>query len=501
MTGFLEKKKTSLSAGLFWASAAVFFGKICALLSQVIGGFFLSASDYGMIAFTTSIIAFLAIFYNYGLDNYLIQQHKNWQTILPTIWKVALTTTIFGMVSGAVSAVFFMLRDDNSSLFWMIITGIAYFPFASFFPLYKAEHAVEGNYIYQSFITAVNSIINMMSFIFFLFLGFGSVSFFLGLLLGNASSYILFRRGAQKINNLKSGTFRYDTFKKTFRDLWAVALGNIFNSLSLRIDYLILGIIATHSALGYYFFGFSLTGALALLFTAGIQGILMPDLVHKLSSRERFRKSLALIEFSSIYIGGLFVACFLFALPDFLYIVWGTRWDKACFVALVLSTVLPSVVCRASLVVALDASGQWTKKAAINGINFICVVIFTWVGWRLDGLIGVTISVSIQRILFSLLVVSYINKVLLDISVLKTVINIVRYSIPLIIISILGWISGYVEFMDFSGQRGFFHLLSNVPVIAVFFAGYIITGYIVAPNYMKMLYLKASGIITNRPHL
>lgn len=487
MSQYKEKNRTSLSTGLLWATVAVFFGKICTLLSQLVGGFFLSAEDYGTIAFVVSLLSFIAIFYNYGLDSYLIQKHKDWKETLPTIWKISISMTCFSVILGLSIAFFFLLIRSNVSLFWTIIAGVASFPFAAFFPLYKAEHAVAGNYIYQSTINATNSIVNMTCFILLMLLGLGPISFFLGALLGNITSYFLFRRDSNKIRDFKHGNFNILTFNKIINDLRFAAIGYIFNSFALRIDYLILGFIASSAALGHYFFGFSLTGVLALLFTTGIQGILMPDLVHKISDQKIFRDSMSNIEFSTLYISGILALCFIFILPDFLYIVWGSRWDKACFVALILCLAMPIAICRATILVALDASGKWKEKAALNGINCFTVALFTWIGWETNELVGVTISIILQRIFFGVAAIVFVNSNLLKMSVATSLMRIIRYSIPFLSTCFLGWLLGHIDFLNYSNDRGVMTLITKTPIMASFFIGYIAIGYIIAPSHSKSI--------------
>jgi O-antigen/teichoic acid export membrane protein len=380
--------------------------------------------------------------------------------------------------------VYFFDTHKNPDLLWLIILGVISLPIQALSLVLKAEHAIDGRYHYQSFVNACTNIFNIVVYTLCLYFGLGVISFAVGLLLSSILNYALFKYHTPKINTLKSLKIRRSVGWFLLQKLWLIALGNGLNTMALRVDYLVLGLVASAYILGHYYMGFMMAGTITILFTTGLQGIIMPNLVKKSSNTTQLKISIDKMLFVSLFAGGILALGFLFVLPDMVFIAWDTKWDIAVFVALGLSITLPITISRVNIMVLLDAKGLWKERALVHCVNFVTIGVVTLIGWYYGQLLGVVLAMILQRILFSIIIIGYIHKAILNISYLQALLKLLQYSTPFIIVTLLAIYFNDIIFQSFSNNRGFMPLWGKTPMIIVWFFIYCLLSYGVLPQYI-----------------
>ena len=478
------KSSSGIVSGLLGAGLAVFLGKICAVFGQMIGGFYLSPQDFGLIATMLTVLSFVTILNNSGIDIFLIQRYRYWKTLMSTAWFFTKWLSLIGSISICILSVCFFDTQNNSDLLWLIILGVISLPIQALSLILKAEHAVEGRYHYQSLVNACTNIFNLCVYTICLLMGLGVISFAVGLLLSNILNYILFKYHTPKINNLKLYPIRYLVGRFLLCKLWLIALGNGFNTMALRVDYLVLGIFASGHILGHYYMGFMMASTISILLTTGLQGIIMPYLVKKSNDIVQLKISIEKMLFVSLFASGIMALGFLFVLSDMVFLVWGNKWNMAIFVALGLSVTLPIAISRVNIMVLLDAKGLWKERAWLHGINFITIGLATFIGWHLEQIFGVIIAMVLQRIIFAIGVIIFVQKTVLNISYLQLFWTLLKYNIPFMTVTLFAIYFNDIAFQTFSESRGFTPLLEKTPMIIVWFLLYALLSYMILPKFI-----------------
>ena len=140
-------------------------------------------------------------------------------------------------------------------------------------------------------------------------------------------------------------------------------LGEIGAGGSSRIDYLVLGLFASTSVVGVYYFAFQLVAKGASVIGLVARTVMYPNLARRIGSSESVGGDLQVIGIALVSVSSVGAALLipLFGLVETL--AWGGRWADAVAIVLLLATVLPVQVAASGPEQLLKASGRfraWT---------------------------------------------------------------------------------------------------------------------------------------------
>jgi O-antigen/teichoic acid export membrane protein len=158
-------------------------------------------------------------------------------------------------------------------------------------------------------------------------------------------------------------------------------------------DYAILGLLSPKSVVGFYYFAFSISVQLALLFGFNFSTVLFPTLSKLTAYRPQqmatFIAGLRLLMFTVTPL------CLLqAALAPALLFIFADHWAPAIPIVQVLSIGMPSYVVQMQTAALLQAQGRFKVLSCysvfVAAVFLMFVIIGTWVGGALGAAVGVS---------------------------------------------------------------------------------------------------------------
>ena len=210
--------------------------------------------------------------------------------------------------------------------------------------------------------------------------------------------------------------------------------------LTTQGDYVALGLMATATVTGTYYFAFQLTVGVSSLFSTGIVNVMMPAFKTAHVSDALAQRALANAASALAYVSC--PLCFVAALgtPAAVQTLWSGRWDDAALPAAMLFASLPARLFTPLVQAYLQALGRWRTAASIaltDGVATVTVM----AAWATSGnLTLIAIGISMYRLMMGygqLYVALHIAKgSRLIVSVVK---NFVIAGLPAVLLAILCW--------------------------------------------------------------
>lgn len=397
-TGIVEPKishKESAAIGMAWATASAILVKLMGFVSQFVLGWMLSKDDFGLYALAISVSSLVVPLQNGGIHKILITRCSEYESLAPDLFKLALVFNLFFM------AVIFALAPLSEKLYsapeltgLLAIIGLS-IPLRTPGAIIRTKLLNDLRFKENAKISTASSFVRNCSTIVFALAGFGPMSFVLPLLL-----VALFENFAYwNVVRLwpRGGTLSWKIFKEVFLDARWIMLGALVLTLSLQSDYLVIGLLEDKATLGAYFFAFQLSISFSVLFTVGIDSVMLPSFSRLADDAERqnsaFLKSFGMLSF---LVAPVAVGTALFMEP-LVHHLWAGKWDVA-----IISTqlLLLSLLTRMPLALTqsfLESKGHWKSRSYIQAVDTAGIMIAAAVGAWFGGLLLIAISISLYR--------------------------------------------------------------------------------------------------------
>jgi O-antigen/teichoic acid export membrane protein len=190
----------------------------------------------------------------------------------------------------------------------------------------------------------------------------------------------------------------------------AVVAGSKFvNTLNVQGDYIVLGVLATTSAVGFYYFAFRLAAAPIRTIATSLSSVLFPAMTRLKGDPARMSSSAVK---AAILLAWLATPLSYFQIAvaaPALRLFFGDKWDPSIAVIQLLGLGLAIEGIMAITRTYLSAAGKFNLIFAVSLINAVGFISACIVGTLLGSINGLALAVSLfylitQPVLFALLV-------------------------------------------------------------------------------------------------
>lgn len=388
-SGSVGKAATS---GFLWLVMQSFAARGIGFFSQLILARLLLPEDFGAIglAFTVTTIANSLI--GFGIDEVLLQRQKSiplWEA--PAFWLSFIISVVgmLGMCAMAPVAAYWYHSPELSGL---IIAMALATPLRALATVPAARIRAEMDFRFLATYNTFDILALQILTIVLAALGFKAYAFALPFpIVGLLRAIWFWRRSAPKIGR----SFRRVQVEYLFGNSTLVLLSRTLIEFVNQGDYIVLGLIASKTAVGYYFFAFRFAAQPVRMLAGNVSNVVFPALAQ--FRNDPPRQVEAVIRACRLLGYLVMPFCFLqaaLAKPG-LHLLFGERWMAAVPYVVILSIGLPfdalSWITGALLSARREFSRSFFYMLAAAPIFYALVIGGGW----LDGVMGVALAVAI----------------------------------------------------------------------------------------------------------
>ena len=396
------------ATGMLWVSVGAVASKLASLGAQLVLGWVLSTEDFALYAIAISWSTIVLALRNAGTQRYLIQKGNSYDEFASVCFKIALLFNGIGFVLLALAAPALSHLYESQSLntiIWIIALSL---PLNTASLIFQAKLSSEMKFQTLTRIHIWSALLRHGSMAAFALMGLGPLSFVLPLILiavfeTVAGWYVV---GAWPPHQ----RLTWHAMRCVLRDSRWIMLTSLAGILVMNGDYLAISLLQTKETLGLYYFGFQLSFSLAVLFTNGVEAVMMPTFSRLHHDQER--QKVAFFRAARVLMLGATLACFALVLAanPLVHGLWGGKWDRAIPVVQILALSLPIKLVLPLCRTLMEGRGEWRFVSTVLLADGIGTVIAGAVGAWLGGLIAIAAVVSGYNLLVGLMFCGFLTK-------------------------------------------------------------------------------------------
>jgi O-antigen/teichoic acid export membrane protein len=331
-------KKTAFT-GVMWLMLQSVGGRLASIAAQIVLAKILMPSEFGVISFVYTITGIAAALVNFGVDGVLVQRIRSVKLWLPAAFFTSLTLSLAGWAIVVVLAFVLAPAYHSPQLPLLSFILAASMPLGALSTIPAVRLRSEMNFRFPALYGTFENIAIQAATVLLACLGAGVFSFVLPLPVFALLKTIVY--WYYKPSRLAVGFKRWQ-----FLFLIKNGMSILFSRLAIEAisqgDYAVLGVMATHSQVGLYFFAFRLAVQPVGILAGNFMNVLLPALMHlkmdpnrQVDAALRAAKLLAYVAVPT---------CFLQAAiaRDFLHLFFQHKWDGSILLMQLLSIGLSS---------------------------------------------------------------------------------------------------------------------------------------------------------------
>ena len=384
--------RRTTATGFLWLLFQGLSGRLCSFFSQIVLAKLLMPHEFGQIGLAYTVTTLVTAVVGFGVDDVLLTRSRHIRLwVAPAFWSslaLALAGMVVMLAAGPVAARLY----HAPGLTGLIAVLAVNLPLgaASTVPVVKLR--AELNFRYLGGYATVEMLAIQLATIACAAAGLGAYSFVLPLPFAAAlKAIVLWRKAPSRI--------RPGHRRAQYRHL----VGSGLMVLSTRVmiaavnqgDYLVLGLLASQTVVGTYFFAFRLAAQPLQMLAGSFSGVLFP--AFRQIEGDPARQMDAALRASRLLAYAITPVCFMQAAEaaPLLHLMFGSRWDGAVPLVQILSLGLPGDALAWVAGALLIARGEFRRDVRLVAMFtppfFACVLLGVWFG----GAVGVAVGVSL----------------------------------------------------------------------------------------------------------
>ncbi len=389
--------------GVLWVGIGSIVSKLASFLSLFVLGWYLSKEDFALYAIAYSCSSVFIAIRNGGVQQILIQRGIfSYNRLSRYFFKYSLMFNILAFVLLLLFSFVAARIYNNRELIYIIALISLSLPLGSFSMLPRVQLAIRHEFPKLAKLDAYPMIIRHICAATFAYLGFGTYSFVMPIVIANLLEIIIGIWYTRSYRAIKSNNLKKNIFKKIFNVTVWVMLSSIATALVLQGDYLVIGIFENKEVLGTYFFGFQLTMAISVVINSGLQAVAMPILskLNNDKTRQINAFNYAFKLYSTIVI--IIIGAFITIADPLISLLWKGKWDSAILITQIISV---SMITRLLIPLSrslLEARRKWKISFYLLVVDAIGILSSAAIGIIWGGIIEITISIGVYRFIYGL---------------------------------------------------------------------------------------------------
>lgn len=460
----------------------------------------LGQSEYGLYSLISSIIGYLTVL-DLGFGNALIvytakyheqkkvEEEKKLHGMFIIIFSIiGLVATILGIilflnVENLFSTTLTEIEITKAKVMMLILTfNLAItFPFSVFNSIISAYE----RFTFQKIFSLIQSLLKPLLMIPLLLMNFKSIAMVSVITILNLfvvfSNYFYCKK---KLNiSIRYDGFDKNIFKVIFGYSIFIFIGTVVEKINFSLDQFILGVFSGTASVSLY----SVASQINLLFmniSSCCCSVMLPKL-SKMVSRNCTDKKLndEFIKFGRIqwYIIFLIVSGFIILGKEFVKIWAGPEFEISYYITLLLIIPTACILVENIGVYIMQAKNLHKGKAFITLFSAIFNVIISIPLAKCYGGIGSALGTCLSLVICNLIIINIYYKRVVKLNSIQFWCNILKISIPLIIVFMIGWFVNY-RFINADG------LIKIILFAGIYSTAYFVIAYFISFNdYEKSL--------------
>jgi len=394
--------------GMLWAAFGTLASKFASLGAQLVLGWVLNKEDFALYAIAISWSTIILAMRNGGTQRLLIQQGSRYEECATVFFKIALLFNGVGFMLLVLAAPALSRLYESPELdmiLWIIALSL---PLHTAGMVFQAKLSSDLNFQKLTQLNIWSAVLRHGSMAFFALMGLGPISFVLPLIVIAVFETIggWYLVGTWPPNR----QLTWQITRDVLRDSRWIMLTTLAGILAINGDYLAVSLLQSKETLGVYYFGFQLTFSLAVLFTNGVEAVMMPTFSRLHDDQER--QKVAFFKAAPVLMLGATLACFALFLgaSPLVHGLWSGKWDSAIpvvqFLALSLPIKMVMPLCRSLL----EGRGEWRLVSTLLLADGIGTVIAGGLGAWLGGVMAIAAIVSVYNLAFGLFFCGFIMR-------------------------------------------------------------------------------------------
>jgi O-antigen/teichoic acid export membrane protein len=386
--------QTTARGGL-WLLTSSGLGSLMSLAAQVALGWFLSDNDFGVYAIAIALSTLLLFMQDGGVGLWLSRATESEfrQNLGPAFWLSCLGSIAVALMIIGIAPLAARTYGDQELVPVMLVIGSA--ALVGFFrPIGFAALQVARRFRTLSTIESALAAVRYSLMVLLAVLGLGPLSFVIPLAVVSAAESLI----TYRVTRLKPWRYKphVPEIRSVFRETRWAMLGALATVFYMQADYVALGLVATTSTVGIYYFAYQFSLKPTSLVAEGLRKVVLPSFSTAARDRARLdracRKGLVLLGAAAT---PLLIALTLTA-PEIEQLLWRGRWQAAVLPIQIISLVLPlEMISRFTGMVAMAVNqfSAWTLTSTVRGAG-LAVAAFV-AGWIAGGTNATIISMVI----------------------------------------------------------------------------------------------------------
>lgn len=376
---------------MLWLMGQSAASRIMQALSQIALAWLLAPDAFGQISIALTVVNIVSAALQPGLDDVILRRGPSMRLWFPSAFWLAMSAALATMALLTLGAPLVAHIYGQPALTPLIIILAASLPFRA---LALAPTAIVRNRLdfrAIGLISLAELTLTSLGSVALAALGFGALSFVLPVPFAVAIAAWLMWRAADA-PHIPLRTRR--RWAPLLPGASAVMASRLLNNLVGHGDYLVMGLVASETRLGLYFFAYRIAGQPMRLLASSVANVLFPTLVQFANDPARQRE--AVIQASRVLAIVVMPVCMLQAAlaEPFLAALFQQRWLAAAPYLQLLSLALAFDAVSWTVSVLLPARGQFNTALYYNGATTALYFVFITLGALLNADFGVAAGLA-----------------------------------------------------------------------------------------------------------
>lgn len=400
--------RSLVTSGMLWTTFGTLASKFASLAAQLVLGWVLSKEDFALYAIAISWSTIILALRNGGTQRLLIQQGSRYEECATVFFKIALLFNGLGFFLLALAAPGLSALYDSPELTMMLWTIALSLPLNTAGMVFQAKLSSDLSFQKLTQLNIWSAILRHGSMAGFALVGLGPISFVLPLIVIALFETI----GGWYLVGSWPANFplTWQGMRIVLRDSRWIMLTTLAGILAINGDYLAISLLQSKETLGVYYFGFQLTFSMAVLFTNGVEAVMMPTFSRL--DHDQDRQKNAFFKAVRVLTLGATLICFMLFIgaSSLVHGLWGGKWDSAVPVVQLLALSLPIKMVMPLCRSLMEGRGEWRLVSALLLADGIGTVIAGAVGAWLGGLMAIAVVVSAYNLIFGVFFCGFITR-------------------------------------------------------------------------------------------
>lgn len=324
-------------SGVAMVMAQNVIGRLTLVLGQLVLARILTPADFGAVALASTMTGVAAGLLYFGVDQILQQRRQNARYWATQVQVLSLAFASIGaLLMVALGFVGREIFHDRNLPALMAISALASL-ISAFWPVPQAALQWQLRFKLLTSYTVFDTVLGQLLMILCACVGMGPFSFFAPQVLTNLlRAAVYWRAAGVRLRPLP----RSRGWRPMIRRGLSLLGSRVAMVITSQGDFLILGLFASHSVVGAYFFAFRLASQPMTLLASSISNVLFSSL---LKIPDRARRATIAFETSEVIGAATVLLCLTFAVaaPAGIALLFGERWRAAAPLIQLLSLGMP----------------------------------------------------------------------------------------------------------------------------------------------------------------